>query len=115
MKNIIILERNTESARTNFNYVLWAAVPAGREAIWAGQTSAYDGATQAEQDALASGQVAQATGSYQKEEGTNLATAQADLEAAWAQFNTYVQNHNPKNRYGTYWEQGIGWTAGGIS
>ena len=101
--------------RTNYNYVLWVPVPAGFEALYAGQETAYPEATQAEKDALTAGSVAQRTGNYQREPGTTLAQVQTDLIAAVAAFSTEVDNDNPKERYGTYWEQGVGWTAAGVS
>lgn len=115
MKNIIILDRDPKSQRTRFTYVLWAPVPRGFESIWAGQVSEYSDADRTEQDALAAGQVAQEVLRFQGEPGMKQPDIDRALEAAYTEFETKVQNYNPKEKYGEYWEKGAGWTRGGVT
>lgn len=116
-KRIIILERNPDTGV--FTVLYWCGVPAGREARWLERqgnptASRWPGAVQAEHDAIASGSVVEFPESYSRGPGTDMATAEADLEARWRVIQDEVTNLNPWNRHGSFWD-GTSWTVTGVS
>ena len=73
MKRIIILDKVNPG---QWRYLLWAAVPAGREAMWLERQnhptgSAWSGASAAEHAAIAAGEVVEAIDVYSKPSAGN--------------------------------------------
>jgi hypothetical protein len=102
-----------------FTVLYWVPCPAGREPRWLQRNgnptgSAWDGADAAENTAIANGTVLEIRETYSKQ-GTDLAGAQADLEATWTARNAWVQSFNPWNRWGSYWDDTETWTLDGVS
>lgn len=117
MKEIIILEQvKRDGGAIELRYAMWATVPAARQPFYANAAfvSAYKDADTNETTALRNGSVTEkvATGTWPS--GTSSATIRTNLESIWAAFNTDVQNNNPWNRYGSFWD-GTTWTAGGVA
>lgn len=117
MKQIIILEQvKRDGGPIELRYALWAAVPAARQTFYAnaGFETAFKNASAQEITDLRNGAVTEkvATGSWPA--GTTNAAIRTALEAIWAAFNTEVQNFNPWNRYGSFWD-GTNWTGAGVS
>lgn len=111
---VIILDRSGRGSSPQYNYVLWANVPAGRQAYYANlQTeSVFKGATQAEHDAIKNGQVAEKLDSYQFQPGDSLAQIGQYLQQAWTSWQSKVNGENKYDRYGTKWD-GVSWTQQG--
>lgn len=117
-RRIIILDRIPMNRRLAFNYVLWAAVPAERQAFYANANakSAWPGASSQENADIAAGAVLERVGTYQDRTPNateTLADVRAALQTAWAAFQNEVTNLDVRwSRYGTSWD-GTTWTAAG--
>jgi hypothetical protein len=58
-------------------------------------------------------------GNWAPAQGENAAQLNARIRAelldGWTKFNAEVQDFNPWNRYGSFYELPGGWTAGGVA
>jgi hypothetical protein len=114
-KRIIILDK-LESARTQFRVVLWADVPAARQAFYANPqaVSAWKDALPADVSAIQSGAVAERVIIYSVDGSPTIAAIQSQLETAWTAYQAEITARNPWNRYGSNWD-GVTWTLAGAS
>lgn len=122
MRRIIILEAVSGSAQ-GYRYILWAAVPAARQPFYANPDfeSAWKVGlaggltiTQGEIDALRNGSVVERVEHFNNATALTLAQVKSQLEDRWNEFQTYVTNHNPWDRYGSTWDDTPSWTNGGV-
>lgn len=111
-RKIVFLEREIVSAPgTVRKAVLWADVPLARQPFYVkGSTwkSACLTATQQELDDLRAGRLAERVVRLSSATGQTFNQAKTDLEVDWTQFQNYVNNFNPWNRYNTAWD-GTNW------
>jgi hypothetical protein len=115
-KQIIILDRVNEPSDMNFRYVMWAAVPTGRNVAYANPdaTSAYKGADATELAAIQDGSVVERQELASFPIGTPMATIQQYLITQFNAFQNHITNRNPTVRYGTFYD-GTAWTSGGTT
>jgi hypothetical protein len=116
-KRIVVLDRNPDTGV--FRVLYWVAPPVARQAKWLERQgnpteSKWEGATAGENSDIASGAIVEFEETYSKQ-GTDLPSAQADLEARWGVLNSWIATYNPWNRYGSYWDDSTGWTTDGVS
>lgn len=111
-KHIIILDRPEPGS---YRFVFWADVPVSRQPFYANAAfvSAYKDATAGEKTALTSGVVTERVGTINIG-AMSLAQVQTSLQNTWQAFQDEVNNINPWQRFGTFWD-GATWTAGGVS
>lgn len=104
--NIIMLERTPDDVRV----ALWADVPAARQTFYANinAKSAWVGATTADNTALQNGSVSENVVVQRVPPGATLAQVQGFLQTQWQNYQTYINNFNPWNHYGSTWD-GITW------
>jgi hypothetical protein len=115
-KRIIVLDKTGPSS---FNYLLWADVPAGREAMWLERqgnptASVWQGASAAENTAISTGTVVEQREDISKP-GASQPDMEAEVETRWNIFQNRVTTENPWNRYGTYWDDSEVWNPDGVS
>lgn len=110
MKQVIILDKLSEGNR--YRYVLWAAVPAARQSRYAdaSATSQFTGASAQESQDIKDGKVVEKVDTISVAAGVNLAAVQAELQSVWTAYQTFINNYNPWQRYGSSWD-GASWTA----
>jgi len=112
-RQIVFIEREVVPApATVWKAVLWVTVPVARQAFYAKPPtwkSAFSGATVQELADLRAGVIAEKVQRLSSPNGQTFNQAKADFELDWQQFQNYVNNYNPWNRYGTSWD-GTGWT-----
>lgn len=115
-KRVIVLDAVNGDTVVAFRYVMWADVPAARQAFYANATkiSAYKDISADDLAAIRTGAVAEELGTLKMDTGKTLAQARTDLQAMWTAFQDRITNANPWNRYGTYWD-GTSWTAQGAT
>ena len=108
--NIVVLDRLVPGA---WAYILWADVPAARQAFYAsaGAKSAWRGALASDLVALQNGSVTEASGLILTP-GFTTPQLQAELQARWGDFQAQINATNPWNFYGTTWD-GVTWTVAG--
>lgn len=111
-RQIVILEKLP--GPVTFRYLLWAAVPAGREKFYAdaAKVSSFLDTTAPELSALRAGTVVERveTGSWP---GLTLAQVQAQLVTRWTAFQAEVTADTTWQRYGSAFD-GTTWQAGGF-
>lgn len=115
-KKIIILERQNEPSDQDFKYVLWVAVPAGRESFYANPeaVSAYKGATAQEIQDIRDGKIIEKCGTISRPSSDTFSSVKNALEKIWNNFQSEVNAKRPFNKYGTFWD-GTTWIDGGTS
>lgn len=122
MRQVIILEREPDQEGVlRVRYALWAAVPSARQPFWASkQGSAFSSAvkdgsvTAGELAALQAGAVVESVVESRWPPNTTLAQAEALLQAAWTDYQAFVNNYNPWRNYGSSWD-GSGWTMKAVA
>lgn len=109
--NVIILDQQASDPNT-YNYVLWADVPAARQAHYAtaNATSRWTGATTQDNTNLQNGSVAEQFGSQRVLSSATLPQIEAFFQAIWTGFQASVTANNPWIRYGSTWD-GTTWTV----
>jgi hypothetical protein len=117
MQLIVILER-TSMNPVMVKYLLRAAVPASRQALYAdaNKTSAYSVTPAGDLAAIKAGQYIERSSSFSVS-GQTVAQIKAALVAAQAEFQARVTedgDYNPWKFYGTNWD-GSTWTTGGVA
>jgi hypothetical protein len=124
MRRIIVLEiEPRDNAALHIPYALWANVAPARQPFWqrrqgATFTSAVqDGSvTAAETAALQSGAVVERVVESEWPTGTTVPQAQAFLQQALADFQTFVGAYNPWARYGSFFDDTTGvWTGRAVA
>jgi len=108
---VIVLDApagNTEE----FNYLLWADVPAARQTYYANAaaTSAWRGANGTDLTNLQSGAVVEQQGRYHRQPNANLAAIEAALQVIWQAYQDQITAYNPWQRYGSTWD-GTTWVV----
>lgn len=113
-RRIVFIEREVVQApATIWKAVLWADVPVARRPFYAKPAtwkSACVTATAQELADLRAGILAEKVMRLSNAEGQTFGQAQNDLEVDWQQWQNYVNNYNPWNRYDTSWD-GTSWTV----
>ncbi len=114
-KQIIILGQ-VPGATLTFEYALWLAVPAVRQAFYAkvGAVSVWPGASKTENAAIAAGQVTEVVRHQGWPTGTAIATIKAALQAEYAALQAQIAALNCWAQYGTFFD-GVNWTQGGVA
>jgi hypothetical protein len=107
---IIILDSTPDDADT-YRVVLWADVPLARQSWYAqtGAVSAWKDALAADNTAIANGSVAETVSVIRVIKGSGQAARQQVLQDAWTQWQTFITQNNPWQRYGSTWD-GTTWT-----
>ena len=117
-KRVIILEQTNSSPQT-YRYLMWADVPAARQAFYAakqsGMVSAWKDASAADITALQNGSVTERVDSTTMNNGDTLNTAMTRLQAIWTAFQAEITAANPWVRYGSFMDTSNSWTPGGVS
>lgn len=117
-KRVIILEK-LGAAPLSYRYVMWADVPAARQAFYAARqssmVSAWKDAQAADTTALQNGSVHERVETTTMLAGDNLAAAMTRLQAIWTAFQAEVNALNPWDRYGSFMDTGNAWTNGGVA
>ncbi|HEY9014438.1 MAG TPA: hypothetical protein VIM84_05205 [Gemmatimonadales bacterium] len=110
-KQVVILEQ-LDGPRA-YRYLMWAQVPAARQAFHANAdaVSELKTATAQELQDIRDGKVIERveTGNWP---GMTLAQVQTQLQNRWTAFQADVTGEATFSRYGTMWD-GTTWTAGG--
>jgi hypothetical protein len=106
---VIVLDETRDDPDT-YNVLFWADVPPARQSRYAdpAKVSAWAGATQADNDALKSGAVVEQAGVARHAQGTGIAAIQGFLQQRWQDYQTFITNNNPWQRYGSTWD-GTAW------
>lgn len=114
-KRVIVLE-HYGSAPLRFRYVLWADVPATRQAFYAdaSKVSAWKDASAADNLALQTGFVAELASEATFPPGTTVAAAKLAMQAAWQKFQDDITAANPWDRYGMFMDTSNAWINGGV-
>jgi len=108
-KRAIILDVSGQTVRV----VLWADVPAARQAKYANAASSiWTGASAAENTALQNGSVAEKVVTVATDGGA--AQIKTTIQALWQYWQNDVSNINPWQYQGTYWD-GTAWTTTGVA
>jgi len=112
MRKIIVQERINEPSDFSFRFVLWATVPASRQAIYADatKTSVVKDITAPELQDIRDGKVVESRETAEFLAGTSIATIQAELVKRHATFQAKITAANPWRYYGTSWD-GITWSV----
>lgn len=115
MKKIIILAAVPGSAQ-GYRYALWAAVPATRVPFYANPNfvSAWKDISGPELQDLRLGNFTERVETFNNETPQNLAAVKAQLEARWTAFQAEIDERNPWDRYGSFFEN-TSWTNGGVA
>src|SRR5262245_53575440 len=116
MRRVIVLEKDESTPAGRYRFALSALVPAVRQGFYANAAavSAFRDATEQELADLRAGAVVERLDSISIAPGTGIAVVQAQLQVAWQQFQSEVDNQNPWVRYGTSWD-GTAWTSMGVN
>ena len=109
--NVIVLDQHLDDLNT-YNVVLWADVPAARQARYANASakSAWSGATAADNTNLQTGVMVESQFSQRIPAGSTLPQIEAFLQTAWQNFQNRINSDNPWVRYGSTWD-GTTWTV----
>jgi hypothetical protein len=117
-KRVIVLEQIGTSPLM-FRYLMWADVPATRQAFYAAKQanmiSAWKDAQPADNTALQNGSVTEFVDVTAMQAGDTLLTAEARLQAIWTAFQATINATNNWSRYGSFMDTTNTWTAGGVS
>jgi hypothetical protein len=108
---VIILDATQDDPDT-YNVLFWADVPSARQIRYAdpAKVSAWPDATQADNDALKSGAMVEQRGVARHSQGTGMVAIQAFLQQRWQDYQTFITNNNPWQRFGSTWD-GASWTV----
>jgi hypothetical protein len=108
---VIILNETADDPDT-YNVLFWADVPTARQSHYAdpNKVSAWLNATTADNDALKSGAVVEQQGIARHAQGTGMTAIQAFLQQRWQDYQTFITNSNPWQRFGSTWD-GATWTV----
>lgn len=113
-KRIIVLDKLGPGS---FKILYWLNIQAARQPFYAkpGAISIWPGASTPENAAIASGAIRERVETFSAEGTPGLAVVQAALEAQWTTFQAEQDATNPYLRYGSFFDDGTGWTLGGVS
>lgn len=108
---VIILDQ-PDGDPSNYNYALWADVPAARQSFYANPSavSAWKGALAADNTALQNGSVIELVTSQRVPPGSSLAQIETFLQNRWQDYQTFITNYNAWSHYGSTWD-GTTWTV----
>ena len=113
MKRIVILEQ-IPGQNVTYKYALIALVPVARRPKYAGVTSVIPDLTQPEIDAFTSGTVTEKIETISLLPESTLQQIQELLIQRAAAYQTEIDDYNPWDRLGTFWDDDTGWTGNGI-
>ncbi|MGE5165129.1 MAG: hypothetical protein ACM3IH_14045 [Sphingobacteriales bacterium] len=106
---VIVLDRTDPDT---YRYALWADVPLARQKFYANASlkSVWVDATAADNTALQSGSVTETVSEQRVPSGATLTQIEGFLQTRWNDFQTYITNFNPWQRYGSTWD-GTSWSV----
>lgn len=116
-KRIIVLEKDEERGLARVRAAFWIPTVAGREDFYVRtEDSEWKDASTAENDAIKAGQMIEIVESHSREgPEPSIGVIQTYLEGRWAELKALYDARNPWTRYGSYWDDTLTWTAGGVS
>ena len=123
-KRVIVLDRLLDAEThegqgmpQQVRYVLWADVPATRQAFYVipTATSQWKDATAADVTALQTGVVVEREEILRIPKTATAAQIQSVLQARWQSYQDTITAHNPWTKYGTFLDQNGVWTVTGVT